>query len=115
LALVLFFIIYNLATMIFTGNSNSTFTISDIGEGVMFVYIYALPFYLIVGILTAVIIERINKGIRWVNYSLAGMFVGILIISLNTTNKSIEVIFFYMMAGLVFYLVLKILEFIEQK
>src|SRR5699024_2730461 len=91
------------------------------GEGLLLIYIYALPFYLIVAVPVSVIIERINKGIRWVNYLVAGLLTGIVIVLLNTNDKSfedgplIETIFIYMMAGLVFYYVLKILEFNEQK
>lgn len=112
--------IYNVITMAFTKSVTMEFTIKSIGEGLMLIYIYALPFYLIVAVPVSVIIERINKGIRWVNYLVAGLLTGIVIVLLNTNDNSfeagplIETIFIYMMAGLVFYYVLKILEFIDQ-
>src|SRR5699024_237458 len=121
LALTLFLMIYNVITMAFTKSVTMEFTIKSIGEGLLLIYIYALPFYLIVAVPVSVIIERINKGIRWGNYLVAGLLAGIVIVLLNSNNKSfeaaplIETIFIYMMAGLAFYFVLKILEFIEQK
>src|SRR5699024_9940033 len=120
LALTLFLMIYNVITMAFTKSVTMEFTIESIGVGLLLIYIYALPFYLIVAVPVSVIIERINKAIRWVNYLVARLLACIVIVLLNSNNKSfeaallIETIFIYMMAGLVFYYVLKILEFIDQ-
>src|SRR5699024_3190042 len=120
LALTLFLMIYNVITMAFTKSVTMEFTIKSIGVGLLLIYIYALSFYLIVAVAVSVIIERINKEIRWINYLVAGLLAGIVIVLLNSNNKSfeaaplIETIFIYMMVGLFFYYVLKILEFIDQ-
>src|SRR5699024_8888718 len=112
--------IYNVITMAFTKSVTMEFTIKSIGEGLLLIYIYALPFYLIVEVPVSCIIGWINQWIRCVNYLVAGLLAGILIVLLNSNDKSfeaaplIETIFIYMMAGLVFYYVLKILEFIDQ-
>src|SRR5699024_5963746 len=112
--------IYNVITMAFTKSVTMEFTIKSICEGLMLIYIYALPFYLSVAVPVSVIIERSNKGIRWVNYLVARLLTGIVIVLLNTNDNSceagplIETIVIYMMAGRVFYDVLKILDFIDQ-
>src|SRR5699024_11488244 len=112
----LFLMIDNVITMAFTKSVTMEFKIKSIFEGLMLIDIYALPFYLIVAVPVSVIIERINKGIRWVNYLVAGLLTGIVIVLLNTNDKSfeagpvIETIFIYMKAGLVYYYILKILE-----
>src|SRR5699024_807474 len=107
--------IYNVITMAFTKSVTMEFTIKSIGVGLLLIYIYALPFYLIVAVPASVIIERINKGIRWVNYLVAGLLADIVIVMFNSKNRSfvaallIETFFIYMKAELVFYYVLKIL------
>src|SRR5699024_7876472 len=118
--LTLFLMIYNVITMAFTKSVTMEFTIKSIGVGLLLIYIYALPFYLIVAVPVSVIIERINKGIRLLNYLVDGLLGCIVIVLLNSNNKSfeaaplIEMISIYMMAGLIFYYVFKILELINQ-
>src|SRR5699024_10696250 len=112
--------IYNVITMAFTKSVTMEFTIKSIGDGLLLIYIYDLPFYLIVLVSFYVIIERNNQRIRSVNYLFTGLLDGIVIVLLNSIDKSIEAailietIIIYMMAGIVFYYVLKILEFINQ-
>src|SRR5699024_12804776 len=119
LALTLFLMIYNVITMAFTKSVTMEFTIKSIGEGLLLIYIYALPFYLIVAVPVSVIIDRINKWFRWVNYLVAGLLAGIVIVLLNSNDKSfeaahfIETLFIYMMAGLVVYYGFNIFELID--
>jgi hypothetical protein len=115
--LSIFLILYQLIRIIVTLDGSASLHLS----GFLFVYIYALPAYLLLGVPASILIERLNKGIRWVNYALAGALGGIVVVFLNAINHSIafvyslESIFFYMLAGFAFYVTLKLLEILEQK
>jgi len=120
LVLSLFFILYNLLSMLLkNGSLNDSFYISF--EGFFVVYIFALPAYLFIAIPASLIIERINKGIRWLNYILAGVIGGGIVILINTVNSmqdfiyTIDSLLAYMAAGFSFYVTLVILEMLTQK
>ena len=113
----LFFILYSIIFDVINGYSPN-FNV----EGVWFfiVYLYTLPAYLLIGVPISLIIERINKGIQWINYSLAGM-VGGLIFSFIINNGSlpldnIHVTFVvWATAGLSYYVSLVTLKKLVQK
>lgn len=115
--LSLFLILYDMILGVINGYStNFNF------EAVWFFvfYLYALTAFLIIGVPISLIIERINKGIQWINYSLAGM-VGGLIFSFIINNGSlpldnIHVTFVvWATAGLSYYVSLVTLKKLVQK
>jgi len=116
LVLSLFFILYNLLSMpLKNGSLNISF------EGFFVVYIFALPAYLFIAIPASLIIEHMNKGIRWLNYILAGIIGGGIVIFINTMHSmqdfvyTLDSILAYMAAGFSFYVTLVISEMVEQK
>lgn len=114
--LSLFFGIYNIFNFIITNNGSLTFSI----DGFLFVYIFALPAYLFIAVPTSIAIEFFDKGIRWVNYTLAGLLGGVIVVFLNTDNTRdfvypVEVALEYMITGFSFYVTLKILEMLDHK
>jgi hypothetical protein len=114
--LSLFFGLYNLVNLMITYNGSLTFSI----DGLLFVYIYALPAYLFIAVPASIAIEYINKGIRWVNYTLAGLIGGLIVVFLNTNSTQgfvfpVEYAVVYMIAGFSFYVTLKLLEMLEDK
>ncbi len=76
-------------------------------------YMLALLFFVFIGIPISLIIERMNKGTRWINYSLAGIFIG-LIISIFNGIEGLDVSLVsylpWAYAGFSFYIVLVALE-----
>ena len=115
--LSLFIGIYNIFNLIITHNGSLTFSI----DGFLIVYIFALPAYLFIAVPASIAIEYINKGTRWVNYTLAGLIGGVIVVFLNTVNSTQDFVFpveyaiAYMIAGFSFYVTLKILEVLEHK
>ncbi|KKE79455.1 hypothetical protein NSA56_18015 [Oceanobacillus caeni] len=111
-----FFILYNLLGMILS-NDPLTFSFG----GFSFVYIFALPAFLFIAVPASFIIERVNKGVRWLNYILAGIIGGGIVIFINTVNSNQDFVYTpdaivaYMLAGFSFYLTILILEILEQK
>lgn len=64
------FLLYNIIADIIVSNSlNTYFTLTGQILGVFLICIYALPIYLLIGVPISLIIERVNKGVRWINYS----------------------------------------------
>ncbi|UJL46244.1 hypothetical protein KFZ58_18110 [Virgibacillus sp. NKC19-16] len=67
------------------------------------------------------LIERINKGIRWFNYILSGGIAGGTLVFINSVISredfvfNIEWILACMIAGLSYYLALRFLEVKEQR
>nr|CDQ32593.1 hypothetical protein BN993_02011 [Virgibacillus halodenitrificans] len=83
--------------------------------GFMLVYIFSLPFYLIIGIPFSIIIDKINKKFRWLSYIIAGYVILILITLVQTFengNFTIdrESMIAYPMAGFSFFITLKVIE-----
>lgn len=113
IVLSLFFVIYNLVHFIFIYNDLPSFSL----DGFLFVYIYALPVYLLFGVPVSIIIEKINKGIRWLNYSLAGVVGGLIIVLINSTEinstQDYMTALAYSVAGFSYYCTLRVLELIE--
>lgn len=107
--LSLFFILYNLFNLIFIHNRPLSFSI----DGFLLVYIFALPAYLLIGVPASIIIERINKGIRWLNYSLAGVIGGLIVIFINS-SQDYKTALAHSVAGFSFYCTPRILELIDR-
>lgn len=106
--LSLFFIKYNLFNLIFIHNRPLSFSI----DGFLLVYIFTLPAYLLIGVPASIIIERINKGMRCLNYSLAEIIGELIVIFINSTQDYKSALA-YSMAGFSFYCILRILELID--
>lgn len=93
--------------------SNSTFPSFTLDYSLTF-YIYSLPAYLLLAVPASFIIEHINKGIRWVNYSIAGGLGGLMLLFFNNSPIEWENSLF-LCAGLSFYVSLKVLEVTKRK
>lgn len=113
----LFSILYSIIFDIINGYSPN-FNV----KGVWFFifYLYTLPAYLLIGVPISLIIERINKGIQWINYSLAGLVGGPIVAFIINNNglhgiDDIPVAFLaWVTAGLSYYVSLVILEKLVQ-
>lgn len=105
-----FFYLYNVTSRLMEGY-NLHFT-TDPALSVL-LYMLALLFFVFIGIPISLIIERMNKGTRWINYSLAGIFIG-LIISIFNGIEGLDVSLVsylpWAYAGFSFYIVLVALE-----
>ncbi len=114
--LCFFFLLYNIIADIIVSNSlNTYFTLAGQILGVFLIYIYALPIYLLIGIPISLIIERVNKGVRWINYSLGGMAGGLFLYFMNSNLQDLDGTFFLMAAaGLSYYFSLVFLEKLVQ-
>ncbi|MBM7631076.1 hypothetical protein [Geomicrobium sediminis] len=93
---------------------NSTFPSFPLDSYYLIFLIYALPAYLLLAVPASFIIEHINKGIRWVNYSVAGVLGGLMIYFVNNSPIDWEILL-YLLAGLSFYVSLKVLEISKRK
>lgn len=71
-----------------------------------------MPVYLLFGVPVSIMIEKINKGIRWLNYSLAGVVGGLIIMFINSTQDYMTALA-YSVAGFSYYWTLRVLELIE--
>jgi|SRR5690625_309881 len=115
--LTIYFILYHLFRMILVHQFSLSFSF----DGFFFVYIYAFPAYLLIAVPVSMVIERINKGIRWINYTLAGLLGGLIVVFINAVNSSQGFVFtmgwaiMYMTAGFSFYIALRILEKIDDR
>jgi|SRR5690625_286881 len=113
----LFSILYSIIFDIINGYSPN-FNV----KGVWFFifYLYTFPAYLLIGVPISLIIERINKGIQWINYSLAGLVGGPIVAFIINNNglhgiDDIPVAFLaWVTAGLSYYVSLVILEKLVQ-
>lgn len=78
--------------------------------GLGFVYIYALPVYLLLAVPVSLIIDKINPKWKIRYYAVAGLFGGILVVLLfsvvgtNDFDLDIKMGVVYMIAGIAFYL-----------
>ncbi|WP_164216085.1 hypothetical protein [Virgibacillus sp. YIM 98842] len=115
--LMIFFSLFNVFSMILSGNYSISFSLS----GFLYVYIFAFPAYLLMGVPVSVIIERINLGLRWFHYSLAGAFAGFVLVFINSVGNSQGFVFTfewaitYMVAGFSFYTALRGLEILDER
>ncbi len=103
-----FYIILILLEIIKSIVIRSSIVISFGGLG--FVYIYALPVYLLLAVPVSIIIDKINPKWKIPYYAIAGLFGGILVVLLfsvvgtNDFDFDIKMGVGYMIAGIAFYL-----------
>lgn len=115
-----FFLLYNVIFDMIH-NYSFKFVFEGIGFGFFIIYIFALPAYLFIGVPISLIIERINEGIQWINYSLAGIAGGLILVfiinksSLQELDDILGAFFLWAAAGLSYYISLVILEKLVQK
>lgn len=94
--------------------------ISQPFPGIIILYIFSFPFFFIAGIPISIIIDKMNVGLRWLNYTVAGGII-LLILSFKeyfeNNNFSIEMdsMLAYLQAGLAFFLALRVFELMFQK
>lgn len=88
---------------------------------IFIVYIYALPAYLFIAAPISLFIEYCNKGIRWMNYCLAGIVGGFIVLLVYPGNNIDEFRFTtgfvisYMLMGFSFYISLRWVEIKDKK
>jgi len=110
--LILFFTVYNLFSMMLTNR----FSISFSFEGFFFVYIVAFPVYLFIAVPVSIIIERIGRDIRWINYMLAGLIAGCILVFINSMDNSDGFVITCIHDGRpFFYADLRLFELLDQK
>ncbi|RCW63949.1 hypothetical protein [Saliterribacillus persicus] len=103
-----------------SGSSFTFFPESPFFIKLLIVYLYSFPFFLFIGIPTSIIIDKINKGVRWVNYAIAGGIVGLIMKIKNIIDGypilyDLDVFIIFPGASIIFYLLLKSLEIIFTK
>ncbi|WP_018931395.1 hypothetical protein [Gracilibacillus lacisalsi] len=103
-----------------TGSTLTYITGSSFLITFFIVYWYSFPFFLLIGIPASIIIDKINRGVRWVNYAIAGGIVGLIMKIINIIEGypilyDLGTFIVYPGASIIFYLLLKSLEIIFTK
>lgn len=88
--------------------------------GIIILYIYSFPFFFIAGIPISIIIDKMNIGWRWVNYSVAGGMVLLILVLKKYFEHGdfyldTDSMFAYLQAGLAFFISLRLCELMFQK
>ncbi|WP_163582390.1 hypothetical protein [Gracilibacillus saliphilus] len=103
-----------------TGSTLTYITGSSFLITFFIVYWYSFPFFLFIGIPASIIIDKVNKGVRWINYAIAGGIIGLImkiinIIDGNPILYDLGSFIVYPGSSVIFYLLLKSLEIIFTK
>ncbi|UOQ85301.1 hypothetical protein [Gracilibacillus salinarum] len=109
-----------LVSDIITGSSYTYLTGTPFLITFLIIYSYSFPFFLLLGVPASILIDKIDKGVRLVNYVIAGFIVGLIMKIINVMEGNpllydLGILIFCTIASMIFYFTLKSLEFIFTK